>query len=359
MRISINSKRITGPYGGVNAFANNFEAYLKGKGHEVYRKLVPGLDAIVITIVQSVSQTSAYDLDTIRDYIKLNPNTVVVLRVNTCDEQRGTDLGANRAMLKATGLSDHVVFVSAFLQGHYRDRGLDPSIPQSVVLSGGNPGIFNSQGGAEWHNGEKLRLITHHWSSNFMKGFDIYERLDQLLGHKPYQDLFEFTIVGNPPLGVDFKNTTVMKPMDKTGLALILKKHHVYISAARHEPAGMHYIEGMMIGLPVLYLNSGSLPEYCGPYGIEYDLVDFEEKLLLMKKKYPELRQKVLSCPYTADAMVKGYGDLVEDLVKKRRASPRPATGLIQKIGVYFIARPGRTIEKVSGLVKKVVRHLK
>ena len=25
----------------------------------------------------------------------------------------------------------------------------------------------------------KLKIVTHHWSGNWMKGFDIYEKLDQ------------------------------------------------------------------------------------------------------------------------------------------------------------------------------------
>ncbi len=359
MKISINARRISGPYGGGAAFTESFDRYMQSRGHQVYRRLVPGLDAIVIAVFQPGLKIGAYTTDEIREYITLNPNTAVVLRANTCDEQRGSDLGANRGIMQTSVFVDHVVFISNFLQTHFRNKGLNPGIPQSVILNGADASIFNPQGRADWQKGQKLKIVTHHWSANFMKGFDIYERLDQLLARKPYKDLFEFTIIGNIPLGVDFKNTTIMEPMDRPALGKELKKHHVYLTATRNEAAGMHHIEGMLSGLPVLYLKSGALPEYCGPYGIGFDLVDFEEKLMLMRDEFQNLRQRVLSCPYTSDAMVKAYGDLVEQLVQARKQNPRPAPGLLTRTRVHFLDRPRRRMQKVSSLVKKVARHLK
>ena len=33
----------------------------------------------------------------------------------------------------------------------------------------------------------------------------------------------------------------------------------------------MHHIEGALCGLPILFRNSGSLPEYCKKYGVSFD----------------------------------------------------------------------------------------
>jgi len=358
MRISINARFIKGPYGGGNQFVNTLEKYLRSKGHEVFRKLVPDLDLILIVSSQSELKITAYDIGSVADYIALNPNTVVVQRVNSCDEQRGRNLGINEAILKANRVADYTVFISSFVRDLFASKGLDLSKPNSVILNGADEEIFNSSGRAEWNPGEKLRIVTHHWSSNYMKGFNIYERLDQLLEIEPFKDLFKFTYIGNVPVGVFFKNTQVIAPTSGKGLADLLKQHHIYITAARNEAAGMHHIEGMRCGLPVLFLRSGALPEYCEPYGIGFTLVNFEEKLLEMRKRYPELREKVLECPYTGTWMASQYEKLFVQLVAERRKNPRLAPSFITHLKVR-LRRPYRRIRRLVELGKRGIKYLR
>ncbi|MBI4710474.1 MAG: hypothetical protein HY759_05170, partial [Nitrospirae bacterium] len=216
-------------------------------------------------------------------------------------------------------------------KGLFAKKGFNASRPNSVILTGADEKVFNPDNRAEWKQGEKLRIVTHHWSSNFMKGYDIYERLDLLLSSEPYRSLFEFTIIGNVPTGMNFKNTRVVKPLAGLELAHAIKHNHIYLSAARNEPAGNHYIEGMRCGLPALFLDSGSLPEYCAPYGIEFNLINFEKKLLKMKEAYLLLRGKVLECPYTGSRMSGQYESIVKTLFEQRQQNPRaePGVGVI------------------------------
>ena len=324
LRISINANRIEGPYGGGNQFANTLEKHLCSQGHEVFRKLAPDLDVILILAAQKELRITSYDIEAIADYVMLNPNTIVVHRVNTCDEPRGADLGINRAVLQANRLADHTVFISSFVKELFRKHGIDLTKPHDVILNGADERTFEPRGRSEWQPRQRLRIATHHWSTNYLKGFDIYERLDQMLGVEPFRDLFEFTYIGNIPLGVSFQNTSVIPPLFGSDLAQALKKQHVYLTAVRHEPAGMHHIEGMRCGLPVLYLHSGALPEYCAPYGIGFTLVDFEKRLLEMRERYLDLQETVLDCPYTGSRMAAEYEALFQDLVAERRANPRP-----------------------------------
>ena len=46
-------------------------------------------------------------------------------------------------------------------------------------------------------------------------------------------------------------------------LANELRKHDIYITGSKNEPSGNHHMEGALCGLPILYVNSGALPEYC------------------------------------------------------------------------------------------------
>ena len=43
----------------------------------------------------------------------------------------------------------------------------------------------------------------------------------------------------------------------------------------------MHHIEGILCGLPIIYRESGALPEYCKKYGISFK----NEKFLPALKK--------------------------------------------------------------------------
>lgn len=358
LRISMNARKIEGPYGGGNQFANTLEKYLRSKGHEVFRKLVSHLDLILIVASQDELKITSYDIDSIADHIALHPNTVVVHRVNSCDEQRGRNLGINEAILRANRVADHTVFISSFVRDLFATKGLDLTKPHSVILNGADEAIFNPLGRAEWEAGEKLRIVTHHWSSNYMKGSDIYERLDQLLETEPFKHVFEFTYIGNLPVGVNFKNAKVIPPTYGKELANLLKQHHVYLTAARNEAAGMHHIEGIRCGLPVLYLVSGALPEYCEPYGIGFTVLNFEEKLLEMHERYPELREKVLECPYTGTWMASQYEEIFIRLVAERRKRPRPKPSPAKHLEVS-LGRLCRRLRKVVETGKKGIKYLR
>jgi len=351
LKISINAKRITSAYGGGNQAANALEDYLVKKGHYVYRKLIPNLDVILIFSSKS-SFNNTYDYDDILDYIYAYPNTVVIQRVNSCDEQRGTDLGINSSMLRNNQLADYTVFISKFVKELFEAKGMKSQENSQIILNGGDSKIFYPS--KSKNIDKKFKIVTHHWSSNFMKGFDIYERLDQLLDTQPFKDLFEFTYIGNMPLGVILKKTVVIEPLFGSNLAEHLRNHHIYLTAARNEAAGMHHIEGMLCGLPVLYLNSGALPEYCKPFGIEYSLINFEEKLMEIKNQYYALQKKVLNCNYTSKQMASQFEKIIIELVSKKRTNPKLGAKKSKVLINKLVRRPYR---KIKNLFIKTINY--
>lgn len=355
LRISLNINRIEGAYGGGNQFAQNLENYLISKGHQVFRSLEPELDLVLIVSSKSNPRTTSFHSESISDYILINPNTLVIHRVNTCDEQKGADLGYNRSVLEVNRLANYTIFVSAFIRDLFISKGFDPGREHCIILTGVSEKIFNPAGLSEWSPGEKIKIVTHHWSSNYLKGFDIYERLDLLLDKKPFKDIIEFTIIGNLPLGTSFKNTCLIPPLTGVHVGIKLKEHHLYLTGARHEPAGNHYIEAMRCGLPVLYLESGSSGEYCSQYGgVGYNLADFEEKLLSIPDRLAEMRNKVPECPFTDSWMAAQYEKLFIRLVTVRHASPLLKPGLKD----YWRYYGGLSLKKLSSLRNAFCRLL-
>ena len=112
-----------------------------------------------------------------------------------------------------------------------------------------------------------------------MKGFDIYQRIDELMATPEFKGRIEFSYVGNVPKGFSFKNARLVTPLDGVALAEELKRHHVYVTGSINEPGGNHQNEAGACGLPLMYRRSGCLPEYCEGFGISFDEHDFDAVL--------------------------------------------------------------------------------
>ena len=318
MKVSIGAFIKEGPWGGGNLFFKNLKEYLEANGHHVINHLFDDdIDLILLTDPRKKSESSSYTHKEILKYKNyINPSVKVVHRINECDERKKTK-GLNQFLFKANQCSDATVFVSDWIKNLYEKQGFNISNPH-VVMSGSNSKIFNSDKQNLWDKDEKMKIVTHHWSGNWNKGFDIYEKLDLLLNESKYSEKFEFLYIGNIPNNFSFQNTKVIKPLSGLFLAEELKKCHLYITASRNEPSGNHHIEGALCGLPVLYINSGALPEYCKGYGLEFDVDNFELKLLELKDSYLDVKEAMIKYPYNSEKMCQEYENLFQNLIKEK-----------------------------------------
>jgi hypothetical protein len=189
----------------------------------------------------------------------VNSEALVLHRINECDERKNTRTMNFRLRL-ANYAADYTVFVGSWLQNLKVWRPED-GCGHSVILNGADPQVFNSNGHRPWPGSGPLKLVTHHWGGNWMKGFDIYERIDSMLVEETWRGRIEFTYIGNIPTDFHFKNAHHLLPIDGDALASELRKHHVYVTAAINEPGGNHQNEGALCGLPLLFRNSGSMPD--------------------------------------------------------------------------------------------------
>ena len=185
----------------------------------------------------------------------------------------------------------------------------------SVIMSGADEEIFNKHG-IEKYNAEKIKFVTHHWSAHTNKGFDIYKEFDDLLSESKYQNL-EFSYIGNVPPEVSFVNTTVIEPLSGIALANEIKKNNIYLTASINEPSGNHHIEAAQCGLPILYLDSGGIPEYCDGFGVSFKN-DFKERLEEIINNYNVYKSKLDDYPFSAQLMCKEFLDKFIDVKSKK-----------------------------------------
>ena len=318
MKISIGTNIKDGPWGGGNLFAINLKNYLIENNHQVINNLEDeNIDLILLTEPRITSESSAFtDFDVFKYLTKINNQTLVVHRINECDERKNTK-NVNKTLLEANKVADATIFVSTWLMNLFLSIGINDK-KVNVIYAGADEKIFNSKGRVEYSNKNKLKIITHHWGNNWNKGFDIYSKLDDLIGTSEWSDKIEFTYVGNLPENFKFKNSNYISPLAGLELASELKKHHLYITASLNEPSGNHHIEAAQCGLPLLFIDSGGIPEYCEKYGLKFNNENFIEKLNEVVENYRLYEEKVKEYPFNATNMSKDYLELFEEMVSNK-----------------------------------------
>lgn len=355
MKISINSKFLDGPYGGGMQFANGLKKFLESRGVQVVNHLNdPDIDVIlhVNPFPFLTGKASAYSFLDAYAYKLKHPGVKIVQRVNECDERKNTKF-MNKLLVNSLRYADHVVFIASWLKPLLEHSGLSKDKPSSVILSGPDKDIFNQTDKEWWQGSGKLKVVTHHWSPGYKKGHAVYQALDRLLDDPEMAEKFEFTYIGSKPISqaATYRNTRFVPPLFGVELGEELKKHHVYITASENDPGPMHPVEGMASGLPILYIDSGSLAEQCAGFGIIYRRDNLKEKLLEMRQTYDKWKEKIKKYSNSSELMGEAYLDLFTDLVKQAEPSfaRAPAIkrfwfyvyklsfGLVWKIKKYFI----------------------
>ena len=318
MKISIGTNIKEGPWGGGNLFAINLKEYLSSKGHTVLNNLNdPQIDLILITEPRKTSESSAFTHIDVQNYIKFtNSETLVIHRINECDERKGTNF-VNKYLIEANKIADYTVFVSEWLKNLYEEQGINKK-NNRVILAGANKNVFNSKDRAQWNHDNKLKIVTHHWGANWNKGFTIYEKIDKLLNNNFWREKIEFTYIGNLPNKFEFINSNHIKPLSGNILSDELKRNHIYLTGSLNEPSGNHHIEGAQCGLPVMYIDSGGIKEYCQNFGIEYSENNIEEKLKYVLDNYENISEKLKYYPFNSDLMCSEFLNLFEEMLANK-----------------------------------------
>ncbi len=318
MKISIGTNIKEGPWGGGNLFAINLKKYLQSNGHTVVHDLLDSdIDLILITEPRKTSESSAFTHFDVLNYIKfVNNETIVFHRINECDERKNTNY-TNKYIINANLVSDYTIFVSKWLKNIYETQGINKR-NNYVILAGADKIIFNRDSFKPWNRSGKLKIVTHHWGANWNKGFSIYKKLDQLLENTYWNSKIEFTYIGNIPDNFKFKNSNHILPLSGKKLAESIKKNHLYLTASLNEPSGNHHIEAAQCGLPVLYIDSGGIPEYCNGYGVIFNEYNFEEKLKEIMENYEIYINQIKNYPFSSEKMSNDFEGLFLDALEKK-----------------------------------------
>lgn len=268
MRVHILYPVTTSPTGGGNQFLKGLRSFFKEQG--VYEQSPDKADVVMFNSYQYTDWAARVK--------KRHPEKIFVHRIdgpirlynNMRDKRDDIVYAANRF------LTDGSVFQSVWSQQKNWQLGLLPSTYNIVISNASDPAIFYPQNRTESRKSGKIRIIATSWSSNWRKGFAVYQWLDENLDFR----LYEMVFVGNSP--ITFKRIQPIPPLTSQELAEELRKSDVFIIASQIESCSNSLIEALHCGLPVVAFNGSSYPGIVGKAG---ELFERSEQIPSLLKK--------------------------------------------------------------------------
>ncbi len=313
-RIAFNIRPKRTPFGGANEFIKQFASHMAWESAEIVYHLDPSVTHVFIMDPRRI-ETCSFGLEDIGNFKKKFPNTQVILRVNNCDQKYGkVDYahGAERLdslFLQASENADDVVFISEWLRDYFIAKGFDRNRSHRVILNAANDLIYYPKNEI-WDGLRPLRLVTHHWSDNWLKGFKEYQELDRLIAEGELENV-EFTVIGRWPKEIAWRAARTLPPLTDMDLGNELRRHDVYFTASRWEPGGMHFIEGMQCGLPVVYHeDGGGIVELAGKAGVGFR-DDINGAVKAIRRDYSDYVKKLKKNAPTGRSLCQSFADLV------------------------------------------------
>lgn len=327
-RVAFNMRPAAGPWGGSSPFVKQLKAYLEWRGYEVCFDLRRGTDVIVLIDPRTDLQNKSFGLEEIERYKSVNPGVQVLHRVNECDQRKNSQF-MDRLLGEANRQADYTVFISQWLLEYHATRWFDRKRPHVVIYNGADPRVFHPIGSSPWRADMPLCVVTHHWSDNPLKGFDVYAELDDAIARGVLKDV-EFRLIGRWPGNLRWRSAKTVAPIHGEKLAGELRSCHVYLTASRWEPCGMHHVEGAQCGLPLVYhRDGGGIVEAGERYGTGFGDGDVVEAIGKVCETYRTLRARVLEHMPCGDRMVMEYARVIQVLLARSRETvdPKPVDG--------------------------------
>ena len=304
MKIYFNRKPVTGPWGGGNKTLHALVEAVSHK-HEITYSLDEDVDLIYCQDPKPGPDGLWY-----QDFLdhKLKHGTKIIQRVGDIGTHRGPQI--TQLVKDTLQYSDIIIFPSdwarraiGFNQENYF---IVHNAPNDAFYKHRDLSISPKQNG-------KIRIVTHHWSDNDMKGFDVYEKLGNYANSR--SDI-EFSYIGRYSNKFSHNGISLHKPIDIEQLSVILPTYDVYLTASKLEAGANHVLEGIACGLPVLYRSGGgSIDEYCCQYGLQYETFDqLVKSIEFIKKAYSSYKGQVARYNHKISEVISAYTGIIGQL---------------------------------------------
>jgi hypothetical protein len=286
MKILFNRKPVEGPWGGGNNFVKSAFNILPSLGYKIIDFSLTELPDKIFLQSPFPDNEIKFSINEAIHLKQRYPNIEIIMRVNDCDARKNTD-NVDKVWIESSKFVDKTVFVSNWMKEYFINKGWKCN-KNYVLYNGVDLDHFKVRNKIQ--NG-KVNIVTHHWSNNKLKGFDIYDQIDQFVGRNKK---FTFTYIGRDR--GTFKNTKIISPLFGKDLGLELSKYDIYVSASRFDPGPNHILESLACNIPTyVYKDGGGCVEFAGKNHI-YE--NFEQLIDFLNKKEGKINNTINIDPW-------------------------------------------------------------
>jgi len=271
---------VIGPWGGGNKFVRFLADHLRDNNYIVTYNLEKDVD-LIFCFDPRPNHDRVWYQDFLNHRNKFGSK--IIQRVGDIGTHSKPDL--NHLVKESVILSDYVIFPSIWAKETISYKKNNCKVIQNAPLP-----IFY-QASKNKIKEEKIKVVTHHWSTNEKKGFDYYA----YLGNK-IEDMslnIELTYIGRYNEKFSRRGIKHIHPLGENELSLLLPNFDIYLTASLEEAGANHVLEALACKLPIAYRKGGgSINEYCKDWGLEYDkkesMIDCIKELkdFKIKKQY-------------------------------------------------------------------------
>lgn len=308
MKVYINRKPVVGPWGGGNKTLTLLFDKLS-QDNEIKLTLdLKEKDIDIIFCIDPKPGSNGIWYQNFVDYKNnVNNNVKIIQRVGDLGTHRGQEI--TNLVAQTINISDFLIFPSDWARKAIGFKKTNYMIVQNRPLS-----IFYDKRKLTNNVSDRtIKIVTHHWSDNPKKGFEIYSAL----GNKIKNNVnIEFTYIGRYNKDYTSTGINIIKPKNATELSSLLPEFDIYLTASQLEAGANHVLEAIAAGLPIIYRSGGgSISEYCFDYGVEFnDIQDLEHALFSCIDNYDIFKNKITKYTDTLESQVDSYVKIIKNL---------------------------------------------
>jgi hypothetical protein len=310
MKVYLNRKPVSGPWGGGNKSLILLDKYLASdKDIQLTYDLNESDIDVIFCIDPKPDDRGIWYQDFINYKNNSNKKVKIIQRVGDLGTHRGIEI--TQLVSQTINFSDFLIFPSNWARLAIGFSKKNYTIIQNRPMSI----FYENRNTNNVIDSNKIRIVTHHWSDNPKKGFDMYQKFGKMI--KKRKDI-EFTYIGRYNSSFNSEGIIIKKPIDVQQLSKTLPEFDIYLTASELEAGANHVLEGLAAGLPVIYKSGGgSIDEYCFDYGIEYSgAEDIEKALNSCINNFGLLKNKVMNFNGNLEQQISQYLDVIKHVGK-------------------------------------------
>lgn len=267
------------PQGGMTTFMRNWKRWLLANGFAVTHDIRDDYDFLFL----NSWKTPWFEIMRAR---KRLPGLKVIHRLDGSSLEYGRGLAGDVAQANANYLADVSIFQSQFARDSLLVRNAIAHLDGPVIL---NPvDLTEFKPSSKKVKRDRPRIAIVAYSKNRQKGT---WRLQELAAECPN---FDFLAIGRFPPFRGRENIVELGEVRGKDLVEALQSCDVLLQLSRNDACPNVVIEGLACGLPVVFLNSGGVPEIVGDAGKAVDENSVPEGLTDVIGNLDEFRDRAI-----------------------------------------------------------------